>query len=121
VKRRTTDFIKQAELMGGEGAAPEPDHDPALLFRSVEQKFALADPAERLQGVWIVTDIKQDEEHLHSAFSALDASRVHFAILGDWKPDVYVLVRRDEDRQYLLDLFHAEPSTRFTFRRADKG
>ncbi len=75
----------------------------------------------RLQGVWIITDIRQDEENLYGAFTALDASKVHFAILGDWKPDAYVLVRRDEHRQYLLDLFHAEPSTRFTFRRADEG
>ena len=120
VKRRTTDFIKQAKRMGEEGAMPEPDHDPALLFRSVEQKLVSADPNVQLQGVWVFTDIQQDEELLLTAFAALDASKVHFAVFGDWKPDVYVLVRRDEDRQYLLDLFHAEPSTRFTFRRADK-
>ena len=35
VKQRTTDFIQQAERISAEGAAPEPDHDPALLFRSV--------------------------------------------------------------------------------------
>ena len=121
VKRRTADFIRQAELMGGEGAAPEPDHDPALSFRSVEQKFVLADPDVQLQGVWIFADIQQDEEFLHNTFAALDAGKVHFAILGDWKPDAYVLARRDEDWQYLLDLFHAEPSTRFTFRRVDAG
>lgn len=121
VKRRTTDFIKQAERIGAEGAAPEPDHDPLLLFRSVEQKFVSANPDSCLQGIWIVTDIKQDEEQLRRAFSALDASKVHFAILGDWKPDVYVLGRRDEDRQYLLDLFRAEPSTRFTFTIDNEG
>lgn len=121
VKRRTADFIRQAELMGGEGAVPEPDHDPALLFRSVEKKFVLADPDVQLQGVWIFTAIQQDEEFLNDTFATLDAGKVHFAILGDWKPDAYVLVRRDEDWQYLLDLFHAEPSTRFTFRRVDTG
>lgn len=46
VKRRTTDFIKQTEG-GGESVAPEPDHDPALLFRSVEEKFESADTASR--------------------------------------------------------------------------
>ena len=116
VKRRTTDFIKQMERMGDGGAAPEPDHDPVLLFRSVEDKFVSADSDVRLQGIWIVTDIKQDEKQLLGTFAVLDATKVHFAILGDWKPDAHVLVRRDEDRQYLLDLFHAEPSTRFTFR-----
>lgn len=121
VKRRTIDFIKQAERTGGEDAAPEPDHDPSLLFRSVEQKFVPADPNAQLQGVWIFTYIQQDEEHFSSAFTALDAGKVHFAVLGDWKPDAYCLVRREEDRQYLLDLFNAEPSTRFTFIRRDES
>lgn len=121
VKRRTVDFIRQAELMGGEGAVPEPDHDPALLFRSVEDKFVLADPDIQLQGVWIFTDIKQNEEFLQNTFAALDTGKVHFAIFGDWKPDAYVLVQRDEDRQYLLGLFHVEPSIRFTFNGADEG
>ena len=121
VKRRTVDFIRQAELMVIEGAAPEPDHDPELLFRNVEHKFVRADPDQRLQGVWIVTDIQQDEDLLYNAFATLDAGKVHFAILGDWKPDAYVMVRRDQDRQYLLDLFHAEPSVRFTFTRIDAG
>ena len=121
VKRRTTDFIQQAERIGTEGAAPEPDHDPALLFRSVEQKFVAADPSVRLQGAWIFTDIQQEEELLARAFSALDPDKVHFAVFGDWKPDVYVLVRREADRQYLLDLFRGEPSSRFTFKRGDEG
>jgi len=121
VKRRTTDFIKQAEGIDAENTAPEPDHDPALLFRSVEQKFLSAEPDSRLQGAWIVTDIKQEEDQLLRAFTALDASKVHFTILGDWKPDVYVLARRDDDRQYLLNLFRVDSSTRFTFRSSSEG
>ncbi len=109
VKRRTTDFIQQAERIVTEGAAPEPDHDPAVLFRSVEQKFVAANPSVRLQGAWIFTDIQQEEELLARAFSALDPDKVHFAVFGDWKLDVYVLVRRETDRQYLLDLFREEP------------
>lgn len=116
VKRRTLDFLRQAEGIDAENAAPEPDHDPALLFRSVEQKFLSAEPDARLQGAWIVTDIKQEEDQLVRAFTSLDAKKVHFAILGDWKPDVYVLARRDVDRQYLLNLFRVDSSTRFTFR-----
>jgi len=117
VKRRTVDLIKQMEQTSSGGVAPEPEHDPAILFRSVEQKFASSDSNSCLQGVWIVTDIKQNEEELHHAFDNLDSSKVHFAILGDWKPDVYALVRRPEDRQYLLDLFHVEESFRFIFTR----
>jgi hypothetical protein len=115
VKRRTTDFVKQAEGIVSTNAVQEPNHDAALLFRSIEQKFLSAEPNSQLQGAWIVTDIKQEEDQLVRAFTALDESKVHYAILGDWKPDVYVLARRDYDRQYLLNLFHIYSSTRFTF------
>lgn len=115
VKRRIFDTIDQIERLGGESVAPEPDHDPALLFRSVEERFVLADPNLRLQGVWISTNIRQNERQLSAAFSALSSNKIHFAILGDWKPDAYVLVRRAKDEQYLRDLFHVEKSTRFTF------
>jgi hypothetical protein len=120
VKLRTTDFIKLAERIGGDSVAPEPTHDPALLFRSVENKFESADPNLRLQGVWIVTDIKQNEKLLTNAFVALNPSKAHFVILGDWKSDAYVLVRQVEDEQYLRDLFHIERSERFTFTQ-DEG
>lgn len=115
VKRRTTDFIKQTERIGGESVAPEPNHDPTLLFRSIEEKFESADPNINLQGVWVVTDIKQNENRLSAAFVALSASKVHFAVLGDWKSDAYILATRAEDEQYLRELFHVQESTRFTF------
>lgn len=121
VKRRTTDFIKQIEGIDAANAAPELGHEPSLLFRSVEQKFLSTDPNSQLQGAWIVTDIKQEEDQLIRAFTALDASKVHFAILGDWKPDVYVLTRRGSDRQYLLKLFQVYLSNRFTFRKSSEG
>lgn len=116
VKQRSADFIRQAHRINAVGADQEPDHDPALLFRSVEQKFVAANPDERLQGAWICTAIKQEEQQLAGAFGALDPGKVHFAIIGDWKRDIYVLARREVDRQYLLELFRAEPSSRFTFR-----
>ena len=116
VKQRSADFIRQVERMSAAGADQEPDHDPTLMFRSVEQKFVVTDPDVRLQGVWICTAIKQEEQQLAGAFNALDPGKVHFAIFGDWKRDVYVLARREGDRQYLLELFRAESSSRFTFR-----
>lgn len=115
VKRRITDFIKQAEGMAVNSSSQVPAHDPTFLFLSVEQKFLAANPNTQFQGVWICTDIKQDEEKLALAFSALCANKVHFAILGDWESDAYVLARRPEDRQYLLNLFRIKPSIRFTF------
>jgi len=62
VKRRFRDFIEQMEqTKDGMAEAPEPEHDPAIMFQSVEQKFLEADPDAQLQGAWIVTDIQQNE------------------------------------------------------------
>lgn len=116
VKRRTTDFVAQAEDMTTGSSNQKPIHDPALLFRSIEQKFLPINPLTQLQGAWICTDIKQDEKKLAQAFSALCTERVHFAILGDWESDVHVLARREEDRQYLLNLFRVVSSNRFIFK-----
>lgn len=118
VKRRTRDFIEQVEQTTDDMTkAPEPQHDPTIMFRSVEQKFDAADPDATLQGVWIVTDIQQDKEALASAFDGLDPSKVHFAILGDWGSDGYILSRRPEDEQFLRALFRLQHSERFTFTR----
>lgn len=121
VKRRTTDFIAQAEELANDSSQQEPIHNPALLFRSVETKFLPANPHTQLQGAWICTDIKQNEERLSQAFAAMPADRVHFAILGDWDNDAYVLVRDQEDLPFLLNLFRVVPSGRFTFRSGHEG
>lgn len=115
VKNRSVDFIRQAEKMAADELAQRPGHDPIVIFSSVEQKFLPANPDRQLQGVWICTRIKQQEQMLNIAFSSLCRDRVHFAILGDWKSDAYVLARRPEDQQFLYDLFNLQPSTRFTF------
>lgn len=115
VKSRSKDFIEQMTREDGGKVMPEPEHDPALLFRSLDNKFMPANPDERLQGVWIATHIQQNADALNKAFAALDPAKVHFVILGDWEPDVHLLARRDADREYLLDLFVATPSSRFTF------
>jgi hypothetical protein len=117
VKRRSTDFIKQMEGLGASGEIEPPNHEVSLLFRSVEQKFLGADPDTHLQGVWIVTDIKQEENELALGFGALDGGKVHFAAFGDWERDIHVLVRREYDRKFLFDLFNAQPSSRFVFSR----
>lgn len=112
VKRQLTDFLQ----MSAGGNTP-PEHDVSLLFRSVEGKFLPADPGSILQGAWVMTDIKQDEAKLRAAFEALDAAKVHFAILGDDKQDVYLLTRRQQDRDFLLSLFGMTEGTRFVFNR----
>lgn len=115
VKSRSQDFIEQMTREDHRKEMPEPEHDPALLFRSLDKKFLPASPDEFLQGVWIATHIQQNADALNNAFAALDPDKVHFAILGDWEPDVHLLVRREADHAYLLDLFGATSSGRFTF------
>lgn len=115
VKSRFSDLLKQALQKDDEGFMPEPDHDPSLLFRSVQGKFLEADPDTALQGAWITTHIKQNRWLLERAFLSLPADRVHFAIFGDWEADVHVLARREEDRAFLLEVFTATESSRFTY------
>lgn len=117
VKSRFTDLLKQAQRKDDKGFMPEPDHDPTLLFRSVEGKFLDADPDTALQGAWITTHIKQNRALLEKAFSSLPADKVHFAIFGDWEADVHILARREEDRTFLLEAFTATESSRFTYER----
>jgi hypothetical protein len=116
VKRRFADFI---ELMGSLSTddASTPGHDVGLLFRSVERKFKPSNPDELLQGAWIVTDIKQEEAELRNVFKALDASKVHFAILGDERPDGYLIVQRPQDTPFLCELLRLTESRRFVFER----
>jgi hypothetical protein len=116
VKCRTIDFIKQMESETGETEIPPPEHDAALLLRSVDTKFLPADPDVSLQGAFITTHIKQNETKLNAAFAALDPDKVHFVLLGDWLPDVHVIARREIDRDYLYELFRSVPSDRFTFK-----
>jgi hypothetical protein len=118
VKRRSIDLIGQIDQLTEGQAVPEPGHDPAVLFRSVESKFVGANPANRLQGVWVVTDIQQEGSGLTNAFHNLDSAKVHFAILGDWERDVHILVRRGEDRDFLRNVFGLQQSARFTFQSA---
>jgi hypothetical protein len=115
VKRRTRDFLDQFERLDDSPVAPEPNHDPAVLFRNVEHKFNSRSPDEYLQGAWIVTDIAQEETRLLDAFAALNPNKVHFAVLGDWQSDAHVLVRREGDRPYLHSLFRMAASSRFIF------
>lgn len=116
VKRRYVDFIAH---MGApiKSEVPAPEHDPARLFLSVEQKFIAADPDTVLQGAWIVTDIKQEANEFATTFKSLDAAKVHFAVLGDHRPDIHLLVRREQDRSFLLGLFKATKSECFVFNR----
>lgn len=114
-KSRTIDFIQQAQYIGKKGEIPVPEHDHKLMFKSLDGKFNSADSAIQLQGAWITTHISQNRVEIKKAFDALDPAKVHFAIFGDWRSDVSLMVRRETDRQFLLDLFKVTQSQRFFF------
>jgi hypothetical protein len=108
VKRRMVDLLHLTSRTAlGErrpnGHAPQPEHDPSLLFRSIAEKYLEVDPNVQLQGAWIVTALKQEEAGLAAAFDALDHRRVHFAVLGGWGGGVGLLTRRPEDRPVILE------------------
>lgn len=73
VKSRSRDFIEQMAREGDAREMPEPEHDPALLFRNLEGKFVHADPDTQLQGAWIATHIAQPRKRPHPPLQALRA------------------------------------------------
>ena len=122
VKRRFRDLLEQVDRMeNGErdpdGTAPAPTHDVGIMFRSTENKYCQKDPDQQLQGVWIETALKQEENELQNSFSALDDSRLHFAIFGGWKPGIKLLTKRPEDNQFLLELFNETIGENYHFER----
>lgn len=112
VKNRMSDLYS---IMDQNDVTQAPQHDPALLFRSIENKFLESDPENFLQGVWVVTQIKQELIKLQQAFDTLCARKVHFAILGDYRDDAFVLAKREEDLPFIMNQFALSPSERFTF------
>lgn len=114
-KSRTTDFIQQASNASQNGKMLMPEHDHKLMFKSIEGKFNVADPEVQLQGAWITTHIMQNRVEIDNAFAAMDSAKVHFTMFGDWRSDISLLVRREADRQFLLDLFNVTQSNRFFF------
>ena len=126
VKNRTRDLMEGLARIGlGErspsGTGPAPMHDSSILFRSVEAKFGRQTPADCLQGAWICTYLRQEERELHDAFRKLDSNKVHFAILGDWRSDGYILVADESLRDPVRELFLITESKRFVFTRQDDG
>jgi Fe-S-cluster formation regulator IscX/YfhJ len=122
IKNRTTDLVQQfLELEKGkqdpDGSVPAPVHDVRLLFRSLGNKFRSSAPQECLQGAWVLTQLKQERTELQDAFAELDRKRVHFAILGDWAADIFILTDDSWVRERLLAVFNANESDRFVFER----
>jgi len=122
VKNRTKDLLQSLTAVqdgdrSADGSAPIPSHDVSLLFASVERKFRSTSPTAMVQAVWVGTDLKQEEDDLKRAFAALDASRVHVAILGDWRDDAYVLTNETIAKEHTLATLRVRESRRFVFNR----
>lgn len=123
VKNRTKDLVESLARMDAgerspEGTAPVPAHDHAMLFRSIEQKFRSRSSAEIVQGVWIRTNLRQEETELSRAFDCLDATKVHVAVLGDWQDDVHVLANDAFAKEHVIRVFRLEESRRFVFQES---
>jgi hypothetical protein len=88
--------------------------NPADLFKSVEHKFRKRCYVLQLQGVWIRSDIKEDEERLRAYFNNdLNRRKIHFAILSDWENDAYTLARNGIIKHLLKRVFGLSESKRF--------
>jgi len=114
VKNRMNDLVELID------SGQIPSHEVSSLFRSTEKKFLPTNPDERLQGVWVYTEVRQEINELHEAFQKLDREKIHFIILGYHENDdeTYILTRRPEDQDYLKEVFKIVHKNRFTFNRA---
>lgn len=120
VKHRQRDTVEYFDRLSSRprGAALlAPEHDTDLLFQSLESKFLHRRPTDIIQGAWIHVSIKQEEGELRASFDKLDPELIHFAILGSWQEDVFLLARSGVDREGLLALLGRKESDRFVFQR----
>lgn len=120
VKRRMADLRQQLERSGrrDDHSIATPEHEASIMFRKIEEKFCEVAPDIQLQGVWIVTELQQEESEFSSAFAGLNARKVHFAVIGDWAGGIALLTRREQDRGTILGFFGAETADRYFFKRS---
>ncbi|MGH9198999.1 MAG: hypothetical protein ACRD1T_25135, partial [Acidimicrobiia bacterium] len=121
VKNRMGDavaFLSNLITAGPQAGSIEPTHDPALLFEGVLSKFVAHSPAEYLQGIWVITKVKQEETELQAAFRNLDARRIHFAVISNMSRECQLLSQPEVDRSVLVRALNlSERPDRIVFRR----
>ena len=106
VKHRDTDIIQFMEAFHSDGMMedfPPPRAD--FLFRSVVEKLPESNPQDRLQGVWISVHVRHDGGDLHRCFDAIEARRLHFAIIATSEDSAYILARTKEIERFVTDFF----------------
>ncbi len=88
--------------------------NPEDLFKSVENKLNERCYLAQLQGVWIHSRIKEDEDKLTFYFkNSLNKKKVHFVILSDWQDDAFILARNSIIVKVLKRIFRLTESSRF--------
>jgi hypothetical protein len=123
VKNRTKSFIEHMkqiipDLNKGVANIQPTAPNPEDLFKSVENKLEERCYFSQLQGVWIHSDIKEDEEKLTLYFkNTLNRKKVHFAILSDWENDAFILARSNIIENALKRIFRLTKSARFVSRQ----
>jgi uncharacterized protein (UPF0216 family) len=118
VKYRYKDVISHLESIAYGMSRSEPEvgggpADPAILFKSLANKFNPSDPTVRLQGGWVHALIKSRRHELEQVFADLDQERLHFAILNTWGPEAHIIARPEVDVEYLRNVFRLEQSNNF--------
>ena len=126
VKCRIRDLIEGlAQIasghLGPDGQGPSPLHNIAIMFKDTEEKFIQKSPNEMLQGVWIISHLRQERSELNNAFNSLDSMKLHFAVIANWQKDVYVLVRDGIPLESITSLFNVTHSNRFVFDRSQNS
>lgn len=122
VKNRILDLVQQLGSMPRDAVeVPAPDHDHNAMARGVQHKFAPADSAQRLQGVWVTTVLAQRADLLMQAFELLDADRVHFLVLNNNHREGLVFTRRNVVGDWVYDLFGLAERPDLVFHPEDGG
>jgi hypothetical protein len=122
VKNRTKSIIDDMkkiipDLNRGTNYISPPAPNPEDLFKSTQNKLEERCYLSQLQGVWVHTDIKEDEMKLRLYFKkTLNKRKVHFAILSDWKEDAFILARNRVIAKALKRIFCLTESGRFVTR-----
>ena len=120
VKHRKRDMIEYVDRIPTQqksGITIAPEHNTDLLFQSLETKFLPRHLTHTLQGAWIHVAVQQEQSELQKSFDKLDPDRIHFAILGSWQEDVFLLARAGFDHNRLLTVLGRKNSDRFIFQR----
>jgi len=79
--------------------------DPVDLFKNILEKYKDQTDSRTLQGAWISSIIKEDENKLNEYFEKIDSKKIQFAIFSGWDNGAYILVKDEKYRPILLDYF----------------